>query len=48
MTIAAEDGDPAPGRPDMPGGYGLGDPQFEFKPFSWEWVAERMSRTRSY
>ena len=39
---------PVPGRPSMPGGYGLADPQYEFTPLSWDWVADRMSKARSY
>lgn len=35
-------------RPQMPQGYGVGDPQYGFEPIEWSWVADQMSEARSY
>ncbi len=35
-------------RPDMPEGYGLGDPQYGFEPLTWDWVVDRMVGARNY
>ena len=35
-------------RPQMPQGYGVGDPQYGFEPIGWSWVADQMSEARSY
>ena len=32
----------------MPKGYGLSDPQYEFTPIEWSWVAEKLSSSRNY
>ena len=37
-----------PDRPQMPAGYGVGDPQYGFEPVQWTWVVERMADARSY
>ncbi|MCY4653771.1 MAG: methyltransferase domain-containing protein [Dehalococcoidia bacterium] len=37
-----------PDRPQMPAGYGVGDPQYGFEPIKWSWVVERMAGARSY
>ena len=37
-----------PDRPQMPAGYGVGDPQYGFEPVEWSWVVERMSDARNY
>ena len=37
-----------PDRPQMPAGYGVGDPQYGFEPVLWSWVVERMTNARSY
>ena len=34
-------------RPQMPQGYGVGDPQYGFEPIEWSWVADQMSEARS-
>ena len=39
---------PAPRRPKMPPGYGVGDPQYGFEPIEWRWVEERLEAARSY
>jgi hypothetical protein len=35
-------------RPQMPAGYGVGDPQYGFEPIQWTWVVERMTSARNY
>ncbi len=35
-------------RPQMPQGYGVGDPQYGFEPIEWSWVANQMSEARNY
>ena len=35
-------------RPQMPHGYGVGDPQYGFEPIEWSWLADQMSDARSY
>ena len=35
-------------RPQMPQGYGVGDPQYGFEPIEWSWVANQMSESRNY
>ena len=37
-----------PDRPQMPAGYGVGDPQYGFEPIQWSWVVERMTGARNY
>ena len=37
-----------PDRPQMPAGYGVGDPQYGFEPIQWTWVVERMTAARNY
>ena len=37
-----------PDRPQMPAGYGVGDPQYGFEPIQWSWVVECMSDARNY
>ena len=37
-----------PDRPQMPAGYGVGDPQYGFEPIQWSWVVERMTAARNY
>ena len=37
-----------PDRPQMPAGYGVGDPQYGFEPMRWSWVVERMIEARNY
>ena len=37
-----------PDRPQMPAGYGVGDPQYGFEPIQWSWVVERMEGVRNY
>ena len=39
---------PTPDRPQMPVGYGVGDPQYGFEPIEWSWVTERMGDARNY
>ena len=39
---------PTPDRPQMPDGYGVGDPQYGFEPIEWSWVVKRMSNARNY
>ena len=40
--------EPVVGRPDMPEGYGLSDPQYGFTPLKWSWVTERMAAAQNY
>ena len=35
-------------RPQLPQGYGVGDPQYGFEPIEWSWVASQMSEARNY
>ena len=37
-----------PDRPQMPAGYGVGDPQYSFEPIEWPWGVERVSEARNY
>ena len=35
-------------QPQMPPGYGVGDPQYGFQPIQWIWVVERVTAARNY
>ena len=35
-------------RPQMPRGYGVGDPQYGFEPIEWSWVTNQVSEARNY
>lgn len=35
-------------RPQMPDGYGVGDPQYGFEPIEWSWVVDQISGARNY
>ncbi|MDE2766378.1 MAG: pyridoxamine 5'-phosphate oxidase family protein, partial [Chloroflexota bacterium] len=39
---------PAPDRPQMPPGYGVGDPQYGFEPIAWAWVEQQLQAARNY
>ena len=39
---------PQPDRPEMPDSFGVGDPNFEFKPIEWSSVVERVGAARNY
>ena len=35
-------------RPQMPRGYGVGDPQYGFEPIEWSWIVDQMTAARNY
>lgn len=48
IGVKDETESPTPDRPQMPAGYGVGDPQYGFEPIEWSWVVERMTAALNY